>query len=193
MPNSAGVLIVAIPLNETRQTLTRLLTIEAVVSLVVLAALAAAAWFLIKRDLRPLETMAVTADAIAAGDLAQARAAGRAADGGRPARPQPEHDAQPHRGGVRGARRHRGEAAALPRRRLARAAHAAHQHPRLLRGVRARQGRPREPRAGHAPHRGGEQAHGRDGRGAAGARAPRRRARAARSSPVDLARVVDDA
>ena len=34
-----------------------------------LAALAAAAWWLIKRDLRPLETMAVTADAIAAGDL----------------------------------------------------------------------------------------------------------------------------
>ena len=36
-----------------------------------LAALAAAAWWLIKRDLRPLETMAVTADAIAAGDLAR--------------------------------------------------------------------------------------------------------------------------
>ena len=71
VPNSAGVLVVAIPLNETRQTLTRLLTVEAVVSLVVLAALAAAAWFLIKRDLRPLETMAVTADAIAAGDLAR--------------------------------------------------------------------------------------------------------------------------
>jgi two-component system, OmpR family, sensor kinase len=71
LPNSAGVLIVAIPLSETRQTLTRLLTIEAVVSLLVLGALAAAAWWLIKRDLRPLETMAVTADAIAAGDLAR--------------------------------------------------------------------------------------------------------------------------
>ena len=32
VPNSAGVLIVAIPLNETHQTLTRLLTIEAVVN-----------------------------------------------------------------------------------------------------------------------------------------------------------------
>ena len=71
VPGAARVLVVAIPLNETRQTLTRLLTIEAVVSLVVLAALAAAAWWLIKRDLRPLETMAVTADAIAAGDLAR--------------------------------------------------------------------------------------------------------------------------
>jgi two-component system, OmpR family, sensor kinase len=69
VPGAKRVLIVAIPLTETRQTLTRLLTIEAVVSLVVLAALAAAAWWLIKRDLRPLETMAVTADSIAAGDL----------------------------------------------------------------------------------------------------------------------------
>ena len=64
-----GLLVVGIPLSETRQTLNRLLTIEAVVSLLVLGALAAAAWWLIKRDLRPLETMAVTADAIAAGDL----------------------------------------------------------------------------------------------------------------------------
>jgi two-component system, OmpR family, sensor kinase len=69
LPNSAGLIIVAIPLNETRQTLDRLLTIEVIVSLVVLGALAAAAWFLIKRDLRPLEEMAVTADAISAGDL----------------------------------------------------------------------------------------------------------------------------
>ncbi|MGE5229125.1 MAG: sensor histidine kinase, partial [Deltaproteobacteria bacterium] len=68
-PDLGRVLVVAIPLDETRQTLTRLLTIEVVVSLAVLAALAAAAWWLIKRDLRPLETMAVTADAIAAGDL----------------------------------------------------------------------------------------------------------------------------
>ena len=65
------VLVVAIPLDETRQTLSRLVVIEVVVSLVVLGALAVAAWLLIKRDLRPLETMAVTADAIAAGDLAQ--------------------------------------------------------------------------------------------------------------------------
>ena len=135
----------------------------------------AAAWLLIKRDLRPLETMAETADAIAAGDLSQRVRAGRAAHRSRPARPQPQRDARPDRGGLRGARRHRGQAAALPRRRLARAAHAAHQHPRLRRGVRARrQGRPRGPRHGDAPHRGGEQAHGRDGRRAARAGAARR-------------------
>jgi two-component system OmpR family sensor kinase len=69
VPGAGRVLIVAVPLNETRQTLGRLVAIEIIVSLAVLVALAAAAWWLIKRDLRPLETMAVTADAIAAGDL----------------------------------------------------------------------------------------------------------------------------
>ncbi|NLE22519.1 MAG: HAMP domain-containing histidine kinase [Actinobacteria bacterium] len=69
LPALDRVLVVAIPLAETRQTLTTLLTVEVVVSLAVLAVLAAAAWWLIKRDLRPLEDMAVTADAISAGDL----------------------------------------------------------------------------------------------------------------------------
>jgi two-component system OmpR family sensor kinase len=58
-------------LTETRQTLGRLLGVEAFVSLAVLVVLAVAAWFIVKRDLRPLETMAVTADAIAAGDLSR--------------------------------------------------------------------------------------------------------------------------
>jgi two-component system OmpR family sensor kinase len=68
-PTGGQILIVAIPLTETRQTLNQLLGIEAVVSLLVLGALTAAAWWLIKRDLRPLEDMAETADAISAGDL----------------------------------------------------------------------------------------------------------------------------
>lgn len=68
-PEVNRVLVAAIPLGETRQTLSRLLVIEIVVSVAVLGALAAAAWLIIKRDLRPLEAMAVTADAIAAGDL----------------------------------------------------------------------------------------------------------------------------
>jgi two-component system OmpR family sensor kinase len=63
------VLVIAVPLTEAQQTLARLLGVEVLVSVLVLAALAAAAWLLIKRDLRPLESMAVTADAIAAGDL----------------------------------------------------------------------------------------------------------------------------
>ena len=71
VPNLDRVLIVAIPLTETRQTLGRLLGAEVLVSLAVLVVLAIAAWFIVKRDLRPLETMAVTADAIAAGDLSK--------------------------------------------------------------------------------------------------------------------------
>ena len=70
-PQVGRILVVAVPLTETNQTLGRLLGIEVLVSVLVLAALAAASWWLIKRDLRPLETMAETADAIAAGDLSQ--------------------------------------------------------------------------------------------------------------------------
>lgn len=71
VPSGGQLLIAAIPLSETQQTLTRLLSIEAVVSFLVLGLLTAAAWWLIKRDLRPLEAMAVTADAISAGDLSR--------------------------------------------------------------------------------------------------------------------------
>ena len=70
-PTRGLILVVAVPLTETSQTLDRLLAIEVLVSILVLAALAAASWWLIKRDLRPLEHMAETADAIAAGDLSQ--------------------------------------------------------------------------------------------------------------------------
>jgi two-component system OmpR family sensor kinase len=70
-PSQGLILEVAVPLTETSQTLDRLLGIEVLVSALVLAALAAASWWLIKRDLRPLEHMTETADAIAAGDLSQ--------------------------------------------------------------------------------------------------------------------------
>jgi two-component system OmpR family sensor kinase len=70
-PGLQGVVLAAVPLADTKQTLSRLMGLEVVVSLLVLAALAAAAWLIIKRDLRPLERMAVTADAISAGDLSR--------------------------------------------------------------------------------------------------------------------------
>ena len=69
IPGAQGTVVAAMPLTDVQQTLSRLMGLEVVVSLVVLAALAVAAWLLIKRDLRPLEKMAVTADAISAGDL----------------------------------------------------------------------------------------------------------------------------
>jgi len=71
VPAVERVLIVAVPLTETTQTMGRLLGIEVLVFALVLVGLGAAAWLIIKRDLRPLETMADTADVIAAGDLSQ--------------------------------------------------------------------------------------------------------------------------
>jgi two-component system OmpR family sensor kinase len=64
-----GVLIVAIPLSEIRQTLGRLVAIELLVSGAVLLGLGFLSWWLVRRGLRPLEEIGVTAGAIAAGDL----------------------------------------------------------------------------------------------------------------------------
>ena len=71
VPTAQRVLVVAVPLTETTQTLDSLVRIEILVFGLVLAGLAVAAWLLIKRDLRPLEAMADTAGDIAAGDLTQ--------------------------------------------------------------------------------------------------------------------------
>jgi two-component system OmpR family sensor kinase len=70
--HSSGLtLVVAIPLTETNQTLGRLALVMVLVSLAVLAGLGALAWWIVRRGLRPLEEMAVTAGAIAAGDLSR--------------------------------------------------------------------------------------------------------------------------
>lgn len=63
--------IVGIPLTSVNQTLDRLQIVEILVSLAVLAALGALAWWIVRRGLRPLEEMATTAGAIAAGDLSR--------------------------------------------------------------------------------------------------------------------------
>ncbi len=64
-------LVVAVPLGDVQQTLGRLLMVEAFVTVAALAGLGALAWWLVKRGLRPLEDMATTAGAIAAGDLSR--------------------------------------------------------------------------------------------------------------------------
>ncbi|HEY6780255.1 MAG TPA: HAMP domain-containing sensor histidine kinase, partial [Thermoleophilaceae bacterium] len=69
--HGAGTTVVAVPLHEVDQTLNRLLLVEALVIGGVLIALAVGAWFLVRLGLRPLERMADTAGAIAAGDLSQ--------------------------------------------------------------------------------------------------------------------------
>jgi two-component system, OmpR family, sensor kinase len=66
-----GTLIVAIPLTELGQTLGRLVLIEALVTAVVVIGLGFLSWWLVRRELRPLAEMGVTAGAIAAGDLSQ--------------------------------------------------------------------------------------------------------------------------
>ncbi|MGH6878847.1 MAG: HAMP domain-containing protein, partial [Rhizomicrobium sp.] len=63
--------VVAIPLTGVDQTLGRLELIEILVSIAVLVALGALAWWVVRRGLRPLEEMATTAGAIAAGDLSR--------------------------------------------------------------------------------------------------------------------------
>ncbi len=66
-----GTVVVAIPLTDAHDTLGRLLIIEVLVSVVVLGALGLLAWWMVRRGLRPLDEMATTAGAIAAGDLTQ--------------------------------------------------------------------------------------------------------------------------
>lgn len=61
--------IVALPLEETDQTLERLVLVELVVIGAILLLLGIASWLLVGIGLRPLNRMGETADAIAGGDL----------------------------------------------------------------------------------------------------------------------------
>jgi two-component system, OmpR family, sensor kinase len=68
---SHGVLVIATPLRDVSQTLTRLRNVEIIVIAAVLVALAAVALLLIRVGLRPLDRIGATAKAIAAGDLSR--------------------------------------------------------------------------------------------------------------------------
>jgi two-component system OmpR family sensor kinase len=63
--------VVALPLTEVRATQHQLLLIGGLVSGLVLVAIGVAAYWLTRRELRPLERMAEKSGAIAAGDLSQ--------------------------------------------------------------------------------------------------------------------------
>lgn len=69
--SSGPIYVVAASLAPRDQTLAKLVTIEAVASGVVLAALVLLAWWVVRLGLRPLEDMAATAGEIARGDLAR--------------------------------------------------------------------------------------------------------------------------
>jgi two-component system, OmpR family, sensor kinase len=64
-------LVIEIPLSDVRSTLTRLTALELLVGAAVLAAVAGAAYLLVRRELRPLLRIEDTAAAIAAGDLSR--------------------------------------------------------------------------------------------------------------------------
>jgi two-component system, OmpR family, sensor kinase len=68
---STYTVVVAIPLTDVSATLQQLLLIAILVSVGVLLGLAGLAWWLVRREMRPLEDMAATAGAIAAGDLSE--------------------------------------------------------------------------------------------------------------------------
>jgi two-component system OmpR family sensor kinase len=71
LADDAGTIVVAQPLTGLDSTLQRLLLIETIVSALVLMILGLVSWIMVRRDMRPLEEMAVTAGAIADGDLTQ--------------------------------------------------------------------------------------------------------------------------
>jgi two-component system OmpR family sensor kinase len=70
-PEDSGLTLVAVPLRDVEQTLSRLRLIEVLVIAGVLIALGVGAFFVVRLGLRPLDRMQVTAGQIAAGDLSR--------------------------------------------------------------------------------------------------------------------------
>ncbi len=70
-PEDPGLTLVAVPLREVEQTLSRLLLVEALVIAGVLVALGVSAFFVVRLGLRPLDRIEVTAGEIAAGQLSR--------------------------------------------------------------------------------------------------------------------------
>ncbi len=70
-PEDSGLTVVAVPLREVDDTLSRLRLVEILVIIGVLAALGISAFFVVRLGLRPLDRMEVTAGQIAAGELSR--------------------------------------------------------------------------------------------------------------------------
>jgi two-component system OmpR family sensor kinase len=69
--DDGNAVVVAIPMGEVSRSLNRLIVIETAAAVALLAVLAAGAWLILRRGLRPLEHMATSARSITAGDLSQ--------------------------------------------------------------------------------------------------------------------------
>ena len=63
--------LIAVPTTEVTDAVQRLILIEALGALALLLALSAGSWLILRRGLRPLERMAVSARSISAGDLSE--------------------------------------------------------------------------------------------------------------------------
>jgi len=74
-PFGSGTTVVAVPLRDLHQTLERLLLVESLVGVAILALMGGLAWLLVRIGLLPLNRMAHTAGAIAGGDLSHRVAA----------------------------------------------------------------------------------------------------------------------
>jgi two-component system, OmpR family, sensor kinase len=68
---SNAVVVVAVPLGGVDRTVRKLVLVELLIGLAVLAACAAIGWYAVQRAFRPLREIEDTASAIAAGDLAR--------------------------------------------------------------------------------------------------------------------------
>jgi two-component system OmpR family sensor kinase len=71
LSSDSGYLVVAVPLHDVMQTLRRLVLIEAVTTVAVLAGVGGLALVVVRAGLRPLEDIGETAGAIAEGDLSR--------------------------------------------------------------------------------------------------------------------------
>ncbi len=67
--NNGTAVIIASPLTDVEDTLSRLVTVEIVATVAVVVALAGLVTWVVRRGLRPLGDVVVAADAVAAGDL----------------------------------------------------------------------------------------------------------------------------
>lgn len=76
VPLTERVVVSALPMGDVDRAVDRLVTVEVVATLVVLAVLAAVAWWVIHLGVRPIKRMTRTAGAIAAGDLSHRVAEG---------------------------------------------------------------------------------------------------------------------
>ena len=64
-----GLYVTGLPLTDVDDTMSRLITVEAIATVVIVGLLAAVAWWVVRLGIRPIKQMTRTATEIAAGDL----------------------------------------------------------------------------------------------------------------------------